>query len=145
MKNRGHETIDHTADMGLRAWGRSREEAFEEAAGALFELLADCRGLKGGMRFDLAVTGSDPAELLVEFLNELLSLADIEEAVLTGVAVERCLDEGDCWSLRAVVNAIPRDECRARMLREVKAVTWYGTSFTREEGGQWVAQCVVDL
>lgn len=145
MKARGHETVEHTADMGLHAWGRSCEEAFEEAAGALMDLMTDRRGLEGRLRFDLAVTGEDQAELLVEFLNEMLSLADIEEAVLTGVSVERCLDEGDCWSLRAVVSGVPRDACRGRMLREVKAVTWYGTSVAREENGPWVARCVVDL
>lgn len=144
-RNRGHETVEHTADMGLRGWGATPAEALEETAGALLDLMADRSGVEGDMRFEFDVTGDDPEELLVEFLNELLSLSDVEEAVLTGVTVAWCVDEGDGWALRAVVAGAPRAEYGDRMLREVKAAASYGTSVTRMSGGQWTALCVVDL
>jgi SHS2 domain-containing protein len=130
--------------MGLRGWGASPAEALEETACALLDLMADRRGLRGDMRFEFDVTGEGPDELLVEFLNELLSLSDVEEAVLTGVAVAWCLDEGDGWALKAVVEGLPRATHGDRLLREVKAATSYGTSVTHT-GGQWTALCVVDL
>lgn len=144
-RQRGHETVEHTADMGLRGWGTTPAEAFEETAGAMLDLMADRDGLEGGMRFEFDVTGDGPEELLVEFLNELLSLADVEEAVLTGVRVEWCVDEGDGWALKAVVQGAPRADAGERMLREVKAAASYGTSVERGSGGQWMALCLVDL
>ncbi|MDD3643736.1 MAG: archease [Candidatus Krumholzibacteria bacterium] len=144
-RNKGHETVEHTADMGLRGWGATPAEALEETACALLDLMADRGGLEGELRFEFDVTGDGPEELLVEFLNELLSLSDVEEAVLTGVTVKWCVDEGDGWALRAVVNGVPRTEFRDRMLREVKAAASYGASITRVGGGQWTALCVVDL
>jgi SHS2 domain-containing protein len=38
---RGHDTIEHTADMGICGWGRIENDAFEEAALAMFELMVD--------------------------------------------------------------------------------------------------------
>ncbi len=41
MSERGFETFDHTADIGIRAWGNEFSEIFEEAAKALFSVIAD--------------------------------------------------------------------------------------------------------
>ncbi|MEM4115299.1 MAG: archease, partial [Saccharolobus sp.] len=35
------EFFDHTADIGIRAYGRSLEEAFANAALAVFEIMTD--------------------------------------------------------------------------------------------------------
>ena len=78
MTGRGHETLDHTADMGLRGWRTSPAQAFEETALAMFDLMVDRSGVVAQKEFRLSIGGMDLTELLVEFLNELLSLADIE-------------------------------------------------------------------
>ena len=36
---RGHELLEHTADIGIRAWGRRLEDAFEEAAVVVADIL----------------------------------------------------------------------------------------------------------
>ncbi len=35
------EFFEHTADIGIRAWGDSLEEAFENSALAVFEVITD--------------------------------------------------------------------------------------------------------
>ena len=72
MTARGHETIDHTADMGLRGWGGSPAEAFEETAMAMFDLMIDRKGAAAENEYSISIGGRDLAELLIEFLNELL-------------------------------------------------------------------------
>jgi len=145
MAARGHETLEHTADMGIRGWGETPAEAFEETALAMFDLIIDRRSAEREEDYSLSLGGRDLTGLLVEFLNELLSLADIEDSAFVSVKIMRL--EGDCgeWDLDAVVGGIPRDRCRKRLLSEVKAATWYGASVEREKGGRWVAGCVVDL
>ncbi len=145
MTARGHETIEHTADMGLRGWGVTPAEAFEETAIAMFELMIDRRGAGSEIDYNLSIGGRDLTGLLIEFLNELLSLADVEETAFVSVRIEDLQGCGEEWELEAVIGGIPRGKCRKRLLSEVKAATWYGASVEREGDGRWVAGCVVDL
>jgi SHS2 domain-containing protein len=145
MTARGHETLEHTADMGLRGWGRSPSEAFEETALAMFGLMLDGRGVAAEDEYLLSIGGRDLAGLLVEFLNELLSLADVEDSAFVSVRIDRLQGEDDEWDLDAVIGGIPRGRCGDRLLSEVKAATWYGAYVNRESDGRWLAGCVVDL
>ena len=145
MTGRGHETLEHTADMGLRGWGGSPAEAFEETALAMFELMVDRHGMAAEIDHRLSIGGRDLTGLLIEFLNELLSFADIEDTAFVSVSIERLEGGGEDWELDAVIGGIPRGKCRKRLLSEVKAATWYGASVGRDSDGRWVAGCVVDL
>ena len=145
MTGRGHETLEHTADMGLRGWGGSPAEAFEETALAMFDLMVDRHGAAAEIDHRLSIGGRDLTGLLIEFLNELLSFADIEDTVFVSVSIERLEGGGEDWELDAVIGGIPRGKCRKRLLSEVKAATWYGASVGRDSDGRWVAGCVVDL
>jgi SHS2 domain-containing protein len=145
MTGRGHETLDHTADMGLRGWGTSPAQAFEETALAMFDLMVDRSGVVAQKEFRLSIGGMDLTELLVEFLNELLSLADIEDMAFVSVMIERFEGEGEDWELDAVIGGLPRGKCRKRLLSEVKAATWCGASVKRENDSRWTAGCIVDM
>ena len=145
MTGRGHETLEHTADMGLRGWGGTPAEAFEETALAMFDLMIDKSGISAEDDYSLSIGGRDLTGLLIEFLNELLSLSDIEDTAFVSVRIERLEGEGEDWDLDAVIGGIPRGKCRKRLLSEVKAATWYGASVSHEPDGRWVAGCVVDI
>lgn len=145
MTGRGHETLEHTADMGLRGWGGSPAEAFEETALAMFDLMIDRHGAAAETDQMLSIGGRDLTGLLIEFLNELLSLGDIEDTAFVSVRIERLEGGGEEWDLDAVIGGIPRGKCRKRLLSEVKAATWYGASVGRDSDGRWVAGCVVDM
>ena len=111
----------------------------------MFDLMLDRSGAVAQIENRLSIGGTDLTGLLVEFLNELLSLADIEELALVSVSIERFESVGEDWELDAVIGGIPRAKCRKRLLSEVKAATWYGASVSRDSDGRWVAGCVVDM
>ncbi len=145
-KARGHETVEHAADMGITGWGGYTNEAFEEIALAMFELVVDGKGIEPKRSVAIRAEGKDEEELLVDFLNNLLMKADIEELVFLDVEVKIIC--GDCatheFFLDAVARGVPIDTVRDRLLREVKAVTYCGVSVTdRMEGS--TAIVVVDL
>ena len=131
MTERGHETLEHTADMGLRGWGATPAEAFEETALALFELILDRRGAAPEDDYTLSLGGRDLTGLLVEFLNELLSLGDIEDTAFVSVTINGMRGSGDDWELEAVMGGIPRSSCRERLLSEVKALFFRVADFAR--------------
>lgn len=145
MTARGHETLDHTADMGLRGWGDTPAEAFEETALAMFDLMIDRKGTAAENEYSISIGGRGLTDLLIEFLNELLSLADVEDAAFVSVSINRLIGEGEEWDLDAVIGGIPRGRCMKRLISEVKAATWYGASVDRATDGRWIAGCVVDL
>ena len=146
MLSRGHETVDHTADMGIRGWGRTPGEAFEEAAAAMFELMVDAPGLDPSRRSTISREGADLTELLVEFLNGLLSEADLSCTASIRAAVTRLEKTSDgTWALDAAIEGVPFAEVRDRLRIEVKAATYCGASVEEMDRGVWVARCVVDL
>jgi SHS2 domain-containing protein len=87
----GYEIIEHTADLGVRAWGTTLEAAFEQAAWALVDLL-DVRSTGKGTRRRLTLTGADAGSLLVDFLNELVFFCETEEVAVSDVTVRRVSD-----------------------------------------------------
>ena len=145
MSMRGHETVDHTADMGIRGWGQTREQAFEEIAAAMFELTVDAAGCAPSKRIAISCMGKDLTELLLEFLNGLISQADVSGTILFKVSVEAVTRRDGGWTIGALAEGVPVAEIRDRLLVEVKAATYYGAVVREREPGIWVAQCVVDL
>ena len=131
--------------MGIRGWGRTPAEAFEETAAAMFELMVDADGLAPSKRLLLSRRGIDLTELLLEFLNALLSEADVTETVFLHAAVGALEKREGVWVIEAVVEGLPLAEARDKLLVEVKAATYYGASVKENGPGVWVARCVVDL
>ncbi len=145
MKSRGHETMEHAADMGIRGWGATVPEAFEEVAAAMVELMIDRDGLVPSNELKIGCDGADPVELLLEFLNEILAEADLAGLAVLSVKIKEFAKEKGQWELEAVARGVPIAGVRDRLLVEVKAATIYGASVKEEKPGRWVAQCVVDL
>lgn len=145
MRARGHETVEHAADMGIRGWGTSLEEAFEETAEGVLELMVDREGLGGGDGFHISLTGKDLEGLLVDFLNEIISLSDLEDSIFTDVVVSGLSSTHEGWTLEASLSGVPREGREGAILSDVKAVAWYGAEVAGRPGEGWTARCLVDL
>ncbi len=145
MPVRGHDTIEHTADMGIRGWGSAVEQAFEETALAMFELIIDGAGLKPAEEVHFEVEGQTLTELLIEFLNKLLLDADIVELAFLSVRVDSIEEHEGVFRLRGGAKGISRNDVRDRLLAEVKAATYCGANVVKDENERWEGCCVVDL
>ena len=145
MRQRGHGTIDHTADMGIHGWGCGVSEAFEEIALAMFELMAELDGLVGDRETTVSCEAADRKELLVEFLNAIITRVDIEDMAPVRVSIERLGERAGHWTLAARVLGTSRENAAGRFLSEVKAATYCGASVLERGEGRWEARCVVDL
>jgi SHS2 domain-containing protein len=90
-------------------------------------------------RFEAA--GEDEAELLVDFLRELLWLHAEHEFLYADVRFE------ELGSRRAVavVRGERVDPARHEVVREIKAVTYHGLEVVRGAGGGWTARVVFDV
>jgi SHS2 domain-containing protein len=145
----GFELLEHTADIGIRARGASLEEVFEHATEGLAEVLGALRpGGSGGAGSGEArpgeavaveVSAGDPGGLLVDWLNEVLWLREVRQAVVRGARVERV---GDGTASGEVVLAAGGPEPDGTL---VKAVTYHRLRVEPDPGGGWLAEVYLDV
>ena len=77
----GFEILEHTADVGLVAYGTDLREAFANAACGLFSLIAELDEVEERVSYPVEVQAPDEEALLVAWLNELIYLFEIERVV----------------------------------------------------------------
>ena len=73
------EIFDHTADIGIIAYGTDVRQAFTSAARGLFSLIVELDEITVQAQKDIQVTAPDREALLVNWLNELIYIVDTEE------------------------------------------------------------------
>jgi SHS2 domain-containing protein len=72
------EILDHTADVGIIAYGADLKQAFANAARGLFSLITELDDVEEALYRDIELTASDEESLLVGWLNELVYRFDTE-------------------------------------------------------------------
>jgi len=133
--------IEHTADVGVDAEADSFQGLLEELAQAMFELIVDPGKVRVGREYDVGViSGESREQLALNWLNELLYLHEVEEAVFSRFSLEM---EG---SVRAEGKATgePIDSARHVPLGIVKAATYHGLVI-EERGGVWHGRVYFDV
>jgi len=75
------EILEHTADIGIIAYGGVINEAFANAAKGMFSLITELHDVEETECRDIEVTAPDQENLLVNWLNELIFLFDVENIV----------------------------------------------------------------
>ena len=83
------ELIDHTADVGIKAYGTDMNQAFANAARALFSLITEPEDVEETLHRDIELTAPDQASLLVGWLNELIYLFDTEYIIFKRFDITR--------------------------------------------------------
>jgi len=134
------EIVEHTADVGLRAYGATEREVCENAARGLMSLLCRPDRIRAAEEYEVRVEGTDAVDLLVRWLHELLFQFDADKRVFSEVHVV----EFSASSLRAVLKGEKFDPDRHGPGEEIKAVTYYGARFERSGDG-WVAEVLFDI
>ena len=82
-----YEFIDHTADIAVKAFGDTLEEAFAAAAEAMFDIITAGSKIGEEKYISFAVESIDLEGLLVNFLSRLIVLHETEYLVLTSFNV----------------------------------------------------------
>lgn len=133
----GFEILEHTADVGVRGWGETVEEAFIQATLGLLDIVGVWQP-GSGEREHIEVEAHDLGALLVDWLGEVLYLQDTRDVVVSGLEVSS-VQEGRA---RGWVELAPRPEEIEGTA--VKAITYHQLEVT-ERQGRWVAQVFLDI
>ncbi|GBD23517.1 Protein archease [bacterium HR29] len=134
----GFEYFDHDADIGIVGRGHTIEEAFANAARAVFNIPYDLRSVTPERELTVEFDEPDPEFALVEWLNALLAASRIEGVVPAEFEIRR---DGSRWIGRAWGTPLRPEIERGT---EVKGATLTALSVTQRDG-VWEARCVVDV
>lgn len=133
------EHFSHAADIGVRGIASSCAEAFEQAALALTAIVTAPEGVAAASKVELHCEASDTELLFADWLN-----AVIYEMATRHMLFGRYEVRIRPGSLEAAAWGETVDLPRHQPAVEPKGATYTGLS-VRNEGGEWIAQCVVDV
>ena len=134
------ELMDHTADIGVRAFGSSEKEVFQNAAAGMFSLIADPGLIQDREEFSVRAEAEDHEGLLVAWLNELLYLHDSRDLLLMRFEVGKLGET----TLEARVFGEPVDPGRRKLMSDIKAATYHMLKLEHSSGG-WTAEVIFDV
>jgi len=136
----GYDYFEVEADVGVRAWGPTRAEAFARAAVGVLALVIAPDGVEVRETREVRAQGDGPETLLVSFINECLYVHEIEGFAVRLVDVDT-LREG---LVHGVLHGEPIDLARHSAGTVVKAATLHGVSVT-ENAGTHEVRLIVDV
>ncbi|MFZ5877220.1 MAG: archease [Nitrospirota bacterium] len=136
----GWELFQHGADIGVRGIGRSKAEAFEQAAMALTGVVTDPATVAPRDVVEITRREADEELLLVDWLNALVYEMATRRMLFSRfeITVERDTLRAKAWG-----EAV--DVAKHQPAVEVKGATFTELRVRRDQDGAWTAQCVVDV
>lgn len=140
MSKKYWEHYSHTADMGIRGFGATKEQAFSQAALALTAIITDLRTVEPKEQVEIGCKGDDDESLLLSWLNTLLYEMATRNMLFGKFEINLTSNQ-----LQARAWGEPVDTKKHRPAVEVKAATYTDLKVEQDENGNWIAQCVVDV
>ncbi|TET01762.1 MAG: archease [Promethearchaeota archaeon] len=125
MKKAGFEFRDHTADVQVRSWGSSLEEAFSQTAYSLMATITpNLKKITPKVERTITIEAEDKEALLFDFLSEFLYIFDVDELVFNQIYVRSIKKFKDNFKLRATLKGEKFDLDKHEIGIEVKAITY---------------------
>ncbi|MDP2279350.1 MAG: archease, partial [Nitrospirota bacterium] len=115
------EIIDISGDVGIRAFGKSIEEAFKNSAIGMYSLITDLEGVKTDKNISISVESNSLEGLLVSWLNELVFHFDAYNFIGKDIVILEMSDR----KLKANIKGEEFDTERHERKLLIKAATYH--------------------
>jgi SHS2 domain-containing protein len=137
------EILEHTADIGIAAYGKNKREVFINAAKGMFEIIAgETKNLKENFYDKIKLEADNLEGLLFAWLNELLYIGETRLVILNKFQIKELFD----FQIKAEVGGAKINSPCIKIEREIKAVTYHRLEIKKdEESGLWRAQVIFDI
>lgn len=124
------EIVDHTADVGIIAYGADMSQAFANAARGLFSLITELDDVAEVLYRDTELTAADEESLLVEWLNELIFLFDVDNIIFKRFDITQLNNT----QLKARSYGEKVDSAKHKLKTGVKAATYHMLKISQGDG-----------
>jgi len=140
MLEASFEIFDHTADAGIRVNAPSMKELIRPAGEGLYAVIGELAPDRDHQPLTISLIDVNAAQLLREYLSELLNLFERGHRMVTSVEVTAFDDR----QLSVTGRTSGVDEQKSVYFREVKAITYHELSIRPIAGG-YEATIIVDI
>ena len=133
------EHFPHAADVGVRGFGRTVAEAFEQAAQALTAVITHA-AIEPNLQVEVSCTAPDLEILFVEWLNAIIYEMAVRKMLFSrfAVTIDGTRLKGTLWGERV-------DIARHTPACEPKGATFTALRVAADRDGTWSAACIVDV
>ena len=135
-----YEQIEHTADIGVKVYGRDLKELFKNAAFSMFDIIADLEGLKSSLTLSFDLKAATYEDLLVVWLDELLFNFYTKWILFTDFKIESITKD----RIRAKAFGRHLGENKNRLKTEIKAITYHELKIQKTRNG-YEATLIFDI
>lgn len=133
------EHFPHDADVGVRGFGSTVAEAFEQAAKALTAVVTEAE-VRGLVSVTVSCTAPDLELLFVDWLNAIIYEMATRRLLFSRFAVQI-----KNLNLSGVLWGEAVDVARHGPACEPKGATYTALEVAQQQDGSWSAACVVDV
>lgn len=135
-----YEVFEHTADVGLHAFGRTLAELFIHAAQGMESLMVAPEQVQAQTNREIVVEGHDEVSLLIAWLSEMIVLFDTEYLLFSQFEIEAITST----SVKGRASGEMYDVRRHELGSAIKAVTWHEATVERVDEG-YKARIIFDI
>jgi len=139
------EFLEHTADLYIAAYGKSLEEAFENAAYATFEGMTDLDKVQPQLEDTVDVEGYDEQALLYNWLEALLVKFDIKGNLYSRFKITGIEKTSAGFRLKAKIWGEPFNPKKHVSKVGIKAVTYHQMEILRGSKGAVTVKFILDI
>jgi len=135
-----YELIEHTADVGIKIFGKDEKELFLNAAYAFFDLITDINVVEPRVSHSVALEGETLEELFFNWLDELLFLFDAKGFVGCEFEIEK-------WGpkrIQAKIKGETFNPDKHPLETAIKAVTYHNLKIHQKDN-HWEAEVIFDI
>jgi SHS2 domain-containing protein len=126
------EFLEHTADVYIAAHGENLEEAFENAALAMFEVMTDTAKVSPSEKDFVEVEAEDEYALLYSWLEALLVKFEVNGTLYSKFKISRLKETLEGFKLEATVWGEKFNAEKHEQKVAVKAVTYHRMEIIKE-------------
>lgn len=135
-----YELINHTADIGIKVYGKSLNELFENAGLAMFEIIAWLKKIKKKHIIEFKVEANSFEELMQAWLSQLLLKFNLEKFLFVEFKVRKiCKNYLFAEAYGEIFNPL-----KHKLKREIKLVTYHQLEL-KKENNIYQMQIIFDL
>ena len=137
------EILEHTADIGIVAYGKTKREVFINTAKGMFEIIAgENKNPKENFYDKIKLEADNLEGLLFAWLNELLYISETRLVILNKFHIKELSD----FQIKAEVEGMKINPPSIKIEKEIKAATYHRLEIKKdEESGLWRAQVIFDI
>ena len=135
-----YDYFEHTADIGIRAYGSSYAEVLEAAARGMMNQICDTSKMTVTTVMTVTIQQSNLEDCTVRFLNHLIFLLETSKFVPLNYQIT----QPEEFAITAVLQGDTFNPNRDEFIQEIKAATYHQFKITTEDN-HWTLQVIVDI